>query len=149
MRPNLPVTVVEKLLTQVSENFRSHLLDRTDLSPEVASALLIQARELAVLGLSASDTGLAELIEHLARNKRLTPSIILRALCMGDLSFFAASLAKAGQYLARKRPEADSRQRQARLRGALPEGRIAARPLSGDACRHRYLRDYRLRRRTQ
>ena len=94
MRPNLPVTVVEKLLTQVSENFRSHLLDRTDLSPEVATALLIQARELAVLGLSTSDTGPAELIEHLARNKRLTPSIILRALCMGDLSFFAASLAK-------------------------------------------------------
>ncbi len=94
MRPNLPVTVIEKLLTQVSENFRSHLLNRSDLSPEVATALLIQARELAVLGLSTSDSGPSELVEHLARNKRLTPSIILRALCMGDLAFFEASLAK-------------------------------------------------------
>ena len=96
MRPSLPVTVVEKLLTQVSENFRSRLLDRTDLSPEVATALLLQARELAVLGLSTSDSGPFELVEHLARNKRLTPSIILRALCMGDLSFFEASLARLG-----------------------------------------------------
>jgi uncharacterized protein (DUF2336 family) len=94
MRANLPVTVVEKLLTQASENLRRQLLDRTDLSPEVATALLLQARELAVLGLSTADSGPAELIEHLAQNKRLTPSIILRALCMGDLSFFEASLAK-------------------------------------------------------
>jgi len=94
MRPNLPVSVVEKLLTQVSENFRSHLLDRTDLSPEVATALLLQARELAVLGLSTSNSDASDLVEHLARHKRLTPSIILRALCMGDLSFFEASLAK-------------------------------------------------------
>lgn len=90
----LPVTVVEKLLTQVSESFRNHLLDRTDLSPEVATALLLQARELAVLGLSTSDAGPSELVEHLAGHKRLTPSIILRALCMGDLSFFETSLAK-------------------------------------------------------
>jgi uncharacterized protein (DUF2336 family) len=93
-RPNLPVAVVEKLLTQVSENLRSHLLDRTDLSPEVATALLLQARERAVLGLSTSTSGPSELVEHLARSKRLTPSIILRALCMGDLSFFEASLAR-------------------------------------------------------
>lgn len=96
MRPNLPVTVVEKLLNQVSEGFRNRLLDRTDVSPEVATALLLQARELAVLGLSTSDSGPAELVEHLARNKRLTPSIILRALCMGDLPFFEASLARLG-----------------------------------------------------
>ena len=93
----LPVTVVEKLLTQVSETFRGHLLGRADLSPEVASALLIQARELAVLGLSTADSGPSELVDHLARHKRLTPSIILRALCMGDLSFFEASLAKLAE----------------------------------------------------
>jgi uncharacterized protein (DUF2336 family) len=94
MRPSLPVTVVEKLLNQVSETFRSRLLDRTDLSPEVATALLLQARELAVLGLSTSGSGPSELVDHLAEHKRLTPSIILRALCMGDLSFFEASIAK-------------------------------------------------------
>jgi uncharacterized protein (DUF2336 family) len=94
MRPSLPVTVVEKLLNQVSENFRSRLLDRTDLSPEVATALLLQARELAVLGLSTSGSVPSELVDHLAEHKRLTPSIILRALCMGDLSFFEASIAK-------------------------------------------------------
>lgn len=97
MRPSLPVTVVEKLMNQVSENFRSHLLDRTDLSPEVATALLLQARELAVLGLSSANSSPAELVEHLARHKRLTPSIILRALCMGDLPFFEYSLAKMAE----------------------------------------------------
>lgn len=47
-----------------------------------------------MLGLSTSDSGPSELVEHLAQHKRLTPSIVLRALCMGDLLFFEASLAK-------------------------------------------------------
>ena len=93
-RANLPVTVAERLMATVSENLRAALAARPDLSPETVANLLIQAREMAVLGLADSDTDVAKLVDHLYRNGRLTPSIILRAVCMGDITFFEAALAK-------------------------------------------------------
>ncbi len=93
-RRDLPVAVVEQLMTHVSEKIRAHLMARADLSPETASALLLQARELAVLGIAQSGGDVGELIDHLAGHDRLTPSIILRAVCMGDLVFFEAGLAR-------------------------------------------------------
>jgi uncharacterized protein (DUF2336 family) len=93
-RAGLPITVAERLMTRVSENLRKHLMARPDMSPEAAAAMMIQARELAVLGLSSSESDVAELVDHLARNNRLTPSIILRAVCMGDLTFLEVALAK-------------------------------------------------------
>jgi uncharacterized protein (DUF2336 family) len=93
-RKGLPVTVAERLMTKVSENLRQHLMSRTDLSPEAATAMMLQARELAVLGLSNSEGDVAQLVEHLARNGRLTPSIMLRAVCMGDMVFFEVALAR-------------------------------------------------------
>jgi uncharacterized protein (DUF2336 family) len=54
----------------------------------------VQARELAVLGITSSDTDVFKLIEHLDRHERLTPSIILRAVCMGDMTFFEVALAR-------------------------------------------------------
>ncbi len=93
-RQGLPVTVAERLMTRVSENIRNCLLTRRDLPPEVASALLVQAREMAVLGLTGTETDAIKLAEHLHRNSRLTPSIILRAVCIGDQIFFEAALAQ-------------------------------------------------------
>lgn len=93
-RANLPVTVAEQLMTRVSENLRSALISRHDLSPETVTSMMIQARELAVLGLSDAESDCLKLVDHLYRNGRLTPSIILRAVCMGDLTFFEAGMAK-------------------------------------------------------
>ncbi len=93
-RRNLPVTVAERLMARVSENIRAHLMARPDLTPEMATAMLIQARELAVLGLTDSETDVLRLVEHLHRNGRLTPSIVLRAVCMGDMTFFEAAVAR-------------------------------------------------------
>ncbi len=93
-RRSLPVTVAERLMTRVSENLREALMRRPDVSAETATHLLIQARELAVLGLADADTDVLKLVDHLYRNGRLTPSIILRAVCMGDMTFFEASVAK-------------------------------------------------------
>jgi len=92
-RRALPVTVAERLMAKVSDNLRQVLMQRDDLSPETAAALLLQAREMAVLGLTDSESDVLKLVEHLAKNKRLTPSIILRAICLGDLIFFESSMA--------------------------------------------------------
>lgn len=93
-RASLPVTVAERLMAKVSENLREALAARRDLSPETVANVLLQAREMAVLGLADSDTDVAKLVDHLYRNGRLTPSIILRAVCMGDITFFETALAK-------------------------------------------------------
>lgn len=93
-RNSLPVTVAERLMAKVSESLRDQLMARRDMSPETLSALLIQAREMAVLGLTDSATDVAKLVDHLYRNGRLTPSIVLRAVSMGDIGFFEAALAK-------------------------------------------------------
>jgi len=93
-RKTLPITVAERLMTKVSENLRQHLMARQDLSPEAVAVMMIQARELAVLGLSNSESDVAQLVDHLYRVGRLTPSIMLRSVCMGDMVFFEVALAK-------------------------------------------------------
>ncbi len=95
-RPRLPVTVAEKLVTRVSESLREHLVARHELPPDVAADLILQSREKATITLSreSSEAEVERLIGQLAQYGRLTPSIILRALCMGDLKFFEYALAR-------------------------------------------------------
>jgi uncharacterized protein (DUF2336 family) len=57
---------------------------------------VIQARERATISLlpsGVSSTDVMELVKQLRDHRRLTPSLILRALCTGDIAFFEASLA--------------------------------------------------------
>ncbi len=95
-RPKLPVRVSERLVTVVSEKFAADLISRHDLPDNVVTDLILQTRERAVISLSAdSDEGDVEtLVKQLHENGRLTPSIILRGLCMGDLTFFEAGMAE-------------------------------------------------------
>ncbi len=105
-RPLLPVTVSERLLTVVSENLKEELKKRQELSEDMVTDLVLQSRERATIWLSGEGgaADLLKLVGQLKRNGRLTPSIVLRALCMGDLSFFEASVAEmAGLSLANAR----------------------------------------------
>ena len=94
-RPGLPVTVAERLVVMVSEDLRRHLLTHQALPPRVAADLVLQSRERATLGLSlfAGQRELEKLVRQMRRHQRLTPSLVLRALCMGDLAFFEMALA--------------------------------------------------------
>ena len=58
---------------------------------------ILQARERATITLldyGSSDAQLGHLIEQLYRKERLTPSLMLRALCVGDLNFFERAMAR-------------------------------------------------------
>lgn len=97
LRSELPLTVAERLVTLVSDKIRDHLVTHHSMSADVATDLFLSAREKATVGLLQPDTNLrdvVELIDQLHRNKRLTPTLIFRALCMGDTTFFEAALAK-------------------------------------------------------
>jgi uncharacterized protein (DUF2336 family) len=96
-RSVLPVAVAERLVNLVSDRIRDHLVTHHNLSDDMAMDLVLASRERATLNLLSGDSDapdLVELVDQLARNKRLTPSIILRALCLGDISFFEAALAR-------------------------------------------------------
>ncbi len=98
-RKHLPVSVAEKLVNKVSEKMQEQLLKRHQLSADMATDLILQTRERAVVSLSSEydEADVQTLVRHLNQNNRLTSSIILRALCMGDLRFFEAALAELVQ----------------------------------------------------
>lgn len=95
-RPHLPVTVSERLVALVSDKLRDHLVAHHELPPALISDLVLQSRERATATLFAHDGDEADierLVGQLHANGRLTPALLLRALCMGDIVFFEASLA--------------------------------------------------------
>jgi uncharacterized protein (DUF2336 family) len=95
-RPDLPVKLAERLVAAVSENLRDFLLTKRELSPDQAADLVLQARERATAALlppGQQSADIVDLVRQLKDHQRLTPSLILRTLCLGDAGFFEASLA--------------------------------------------------------
>ncbi len=96
MRSTLPITVSERLVAKVSDKLIDHLVIHHELPDSLADDLVLQIRERATLGLlseNSDENDVGTLVAALARNGRLTPSILLRAVCVGDLNFFEAALA--------------------------------------------------------
>jgi uncharacterized protein (DUF2336 family) len=96
-RNHLPITIAERLVTLVSERMRSQLISRGHIPEGIVNAVMTQSQESATIGLlgdGVEDRDVELLVEHLYTNNRLTSGLILRALCMGDVSFFEAALAK-------------------------------------------------------
>lgn len=94
-RAALPVTVTERLVTMVTDNLKEYLVSHHELSPTVATDLVMQSRERIIVNMSGGSTqqDLEKLVSQMYQNKRLTPSLVLRALCMGDVAFFEAAIA--------------------------------------------------------
>jgi uncharacterized protein (DUF2336 family) len=98
-RAKLPVTVVERLYTMVSDQLRDHLISHHQLSGTLATDIAVQSRERATISLSAElgTDDVEGLVKHLKANNRLTPSIMLRSVCMGDMAFFEMGMAVLGK----------------------------------------------------
>lgn len=98
-RGGLPLSTVERLVTVVSDSLRAHLVDNYDLDPEVVNTLVVQSRERATVDVAAIATSdeIRDLVLHLKANGRLTPGIVVRAVCMGNIAFFEMALAVRAQ----------------------------------------------------
>jgi uncharacterized protein (DUF2336 family) len=97
LRTKLPIRVAERLVNLVSDRLREHLLTHQEISGTLASDIILQSRERATLGLIAPESDRRDveaLVAELHASKRLTSSIILRALFMGDIVFFEIALAE-------------------------------------------------------
>ncbi len=96
-REQLPVTITERLVSLVSEKLKLTLAARHRLPADVATDIILDARERATVSLlsqssSAEDTH--ALIQQLHASGRLTASLVLRALCSGDMRFVEDAMAE-------------------------------------------------------
>jgi uncharacterized protein (DUF2336 family) len=94
-RAELPATIAERLVVMVSEQLRSYLVRHHELPVSLATDLVLQSRERATLhfSLGSSEQELERLVKQMHRNHRLTPLLVLRSLCLGDLPFFEMAMA--------------------------------------------------------
>lgn len=93
-RRDVPAAISEALISHVSNNILSLIKGRARISDSVLMSIVIHVREQIMLSLSESsdEEQLYELIMSLKERGRLTPSIIVRSICMGDLRFFEMAL---------------------------------------------------------
>ena len=96
-RKALPLSVAERLVGMVSDHVRDHLIDGHALSPDLAMQVALGARERATIDL-VDQAGRAvdpeRFVEHLHVDGRLTPSLLLRALAHGHMTFFEWAIAE-------------------------------------------------------
>lgn len=99
-RAALPVTVVEKMVSVVSTAVVANLKKKYKLSGGQAMQVDKDAEKtreketLNLIRVAQAEEDIDKLIAHLRGAGKLTPSIILSALCQGDFNFFEMSLAK-------------------------------------------------------
>jgi len=96
-RCDLPPAIAEHIVAVISERLQRYLVSKHELPGDIASNLILQARERATVGLldyGSSDLQLDGLVDQLHRKQRLTASLLLRALCVGDLNFFERAIAR-------------------------------------------------------
>lgn len=95
-RPELPMDVSERLITMVSGRLKQYLIERHALSERQANILSDDTRERATVDLleqASQAVDVEKFVLHLKQNKRLTPSLIVRAICTGDVRFFETAMA--------------------------------------------------------
>jgi uncharacterized protein (DUF2336 family) len=89
-RRQLPVTVVEKLVSVVTGELFDHLVNNHELPPQLAIDLAMSSRERATLDIVEQanlQNDVRRFVQQLNVNGRLTPSLIMRGLCVGHLDF--------------------------------------------------------------
>jgi uncharacterized protein (DUF2336 family) len=99
---NLPLPIAEKIFFVVSEELQKYLSQHYKLNAPFIQKSVSDVREWQMLGILPGREGtrfnddqqVEDLIESIYNNGRLTHSLLMRALCMGNLGVFEAGLAR-------------------------------------------------------
>ena len=94
-RTELPTSVIEKIVNTLSEELKKRLILSHNLPANLAADIIEEVQEKATLRVSeeySSDKQIEELVHQLYSSSRLTPNLVVRSICMGDLKFFEYSL---------------------------------------------------------
>jgi len=96
-RNELPVTITEKLVSFVSGELFDHLVNNHELPPQLAIDLAMGSRERATLDIveqASRQKDIHHFVQQLNLHGRLTPSLLMRGLCLGHMNFVEHSLAE-------------------------------------------------------
>ncbi|MEQ1619717.1 MAG: DUF2336 domain-containing protein [Terricaulis sp.] len=96
-RNELPVSVTEKLVSMVSGELFDHLVNNHELPPQIAIDLALGARERATIDIveqAGRQRDLGRFVQQLNLNGRLTPSLLMRGLCLGHMEFVEHAMAE-------------------------------------------------------
>ena len=92
----LPLHIVDRLTADVSAALREGLIEHHDLPSELADEVVMHGRER-TLSQAITEAGPAANVEllmvELSARHALTPTLLLRSLCLGRLHFFASAMA--------------------------------------------------------
>lgn len=95
----LPVSVTEKLVAIVTGELFDHLVNNHELPPQIAIDLAISSRERATMDIveqAGRQRDLPRFVQQLNLNGRLTPSLLMRGLCLGHMDFVEHAMAELG-----------------------------------------------------
>ena len=90
-RSELPVSVIEKIVDKLSYDLKTYLMLHHNLPKDLATNLVDEVKEKITLKISeeySSDNQIEELVHQLYEANRLTPGLVVRSVCLGDLKFF-------------------------------------------------------------
>jgi uncharacterized protein (DUF2336 family) len=96
-RSALPLAVSERLIDMVGDQLRDHILSNHALSPERTLELIVGAKERATIDLVDQAGRAADpkaFVAHLNGAGRLSPSLLVRALAHGHMTFFEWAVAE-------------------------------------------------------
>ena len=115
-RPDLPMPVRQMLIARLGSVLGALAISRFSLGSERADRCVREACDKATVTLAAEagDGDMAPLVAHLSERGQLTTSLLLRALCAGNVRFLEAALAHL------------SGMPRTRVRSLLAEGRASA-----------------------
>lgn len=94
-RDSLPAQVAERLLTVIPDHMRDYLVSHHALPAAMVADVVLRGRKRAMLQVShvTAQGELLRLLRQMQRNRRLTPTLVVRAVCSGDIVFFTTALA--------------------------------------------------------
>jgi len=96
-RDRMPMTVVERLVHVASHTMAEHIKSKYRLTDHQMQSGAAAAQEDVLLYMLSNDVAEAELVamvEQMSSQARLTPTLIAKGLCRGQLNFFIAALAR-------------------------------------------------------
>lgn len=96
-RGDLSLRLVEKMFVLVSDEVKKVLTSKYHLTQHVAEESASEVLEMMTLGIADENTNaksIESLVDELYDQERLSFSMVVRALCLGKLSFFEHALAK-------------------------------------------------------
>ncbi len=96
-RNELPLTITEKLVSLVTGEAFDHLVNNHELPPQIAIDLAMGARERVTVDIieqAVRQKDIARFVQQLNLNGRLSPSLLMRGLCMGHIEFVEHAMAE-------------------------------------------------------